>query len=308
MRIRTTKPEFWRSKTIAALPWDVRFVLKGLESYVDDNGVGKDDIALIAADVFPRDLSGNPRETLARLSEAISQLSEAGLIVRYEFDGEDLIYIERWKDIQRIDKPGRGRFPRPDGTMEYADDVIREHYRNPRETLARVPEVVAPVAVEQGNRGTGEKEAKTSSSCPGSEIPDDRRERPDVDQLCERLRDRVIANGAKATITRQWRTEARLLLDRDGRDHTQALRLIDWATANEFWRTNILAMPKFRAKYDQLLLQARRDSQPRAAPGQRLSTTDRRIAEAELLKDNPDPAVLALLSPNGHRALPGGAP
>ncbi|MBN7466111.1 hypothetical protein I3U66_10915, partial [Mycobacteroides abscessus subsp. massiliense] len=49
MRIRSTRPEFWRSKTIAQLDWDVRLVLKGLEAYVDDNGVGKDDIELIAA-------------------------------------------------------------------------------------------------------------------------------------------------------------------------------------------------------------------------------------------------------------------
>jgi hypothetical protein len=157
MRIRTTKPEFWRSKTIAALPWDVRLVLKGLESYVDDNGVGKDDIALIAADVFPRDLSGNPRETLARLTEAISLLESSGLIARYVVADEDLLYIDKWKDLQRIDKPGRGRFPRPDGTMEYSEVVDRESYGNIRETVARAPEVVAPVTGEQGSRVTGEE-------------------------------------------------------------------------------------------------------------------------------------------------------
>ena len=157
MRIRSTKPEFWRSKTIAALPWDVRLVLKGLESYVDDNGVGKDDIALIAADVFPRDLSASPRETLARLSEAISSLSDAGLIVRYDIEDEELLYIDRWKHIQRIDKPARGRFRRPDGTLEYAQEVNRDSYAKPRETVASPPEVLAPGTGEQGNRGTGEQ-------------------------------------------------------------------------------------------------------------------------------------------------------
>jgi len=157
MRIRSTKPEFWRSKTIAALEWDVRLVLKGLESYVDDNGVGKDDIALIAADVFPRDLSRNPRDTLARLSEAISSLHQAGLIARYDADGEELVYIDKWKDLQRIDKPARGRFPRPDGTFEYSEVVDRESYRRAPEVLARVPEKVAPGTGEQGNRGTGEQ-------------------------------------------------------------------------------------------------------------------------------------------------------
>jgi hypothetical protein len=157
MRIRSTKPEFWRSKTIAQIDWSTRLVLKGLESYVDDNGVGKDDLALIAADVFPRDLSRDPRETLARLSEAISTLSEAGLIVRYVFDGEDLLYIDKWSDIQRIDKPGKGRFPRPDGTFEYSEPVNRDHYRNIRDTLANIPETLAPVTGEQRNRGTEEQ-------------------------------------------------------------------------------------------------------------------------------------------------------
>lgn len=164
MRIRSTKPEFWTSKTIAALPWDVRLVLKGLESYVDDNGVGKDDLALIASDVFPRDLVANPRDTLARLSEAISTLSDGGLIARYEVDDEDLLYIDKWNKLQRIDKPARGRFRRPDGTLEYSEEVNRDSYRSPRETVASPPEKVAPVTGEQGNRGTGEQNSSASAA------------------------------------------------------------------------------------------------------------------------------------------------
>lgn len=177
MRIRSTKPEFWRSKTIAALAWDVRLVLKGLESYVDDNGVGKDDLALIAADVFPRDLSRDPRDTLARLSEAISTIAEADIVTRYTFSSEDLLYIERWKDIQRIDKPGRGRFPRPDGTLEYSEPVNRDSYGSPRETVASPPEVVAPGTGEQGSSGTGDQgtgELTPQAAKPprGTRIPD----------------------------------------------------------------------------------------------------------------------------------------
>jgi hypothetical protein len=173
MRIRSTKPEFWRSKTIAALPWDVRLVLKALESYVDDNGVGKDDIALIAADAFPRDLSASPPETLARLTEAISDLAEAGLIARYELDGEDLVYIDRWKELQRIDKPSRGRFRRPDGTLEYSEEVNRESYRRAPENFGSPPENFAPGTGEQGNRGTGEQ----THSCASA---DAERERDDI--------------------------------------------------------------------------------------------------------------------------------
>src|ERR1700761_7292435 len=96
MRIRSTKPEFWRSRRVASVSWDARLVLKGLESYVDDNGVGKDDIAMIVSDISGRDMFANPRETPARVSEAISELHGAGLVWRYEDEGTDLLYISFW--------------------------------------------------------------------------------------------------------------------------------------------------------------------------------------------------------------------
>jgi hypothetical protein len=150
MRIRGTKPEFWKSKRICSVSWDARLVLKGLESYVDDNGVGVDDIELIVTDVFPRDMFANPRETVARVSEAIAELFRAGLVHRYEAGGDSLLYISFWESVQRIDKPGKGRNPRPDGTLDYKDSEIRESVASPPETLA-------PVTGEQGNRGTGEQ-------------------------------------------------------------------------------------------------------------------------------------------------------
>ena len=150
MRIRSTKPEFWKSRRIASVSWDARLVLKGLESYVDDNGVGVDDIELIVTDVFPRDMFASPRETVARVSEAISHLHHAGLVHRYEANGDKLLYISWWESVQRIDKPGKGRNPRPDGTFDYKDSEIRESVASPPETLA-------PGTGEQGNRGTGER-------------------------------------------------------------------------------------------------------------------------------------------------------
>lgn len=147
MRIRSTKPEFWRSERIGRMTWDARFVLKGLESYVDDNGVGRDDIALIVADVFPRDMLAKPRETVARVSEAISELQAHGFVHRYEADGTRYLYLSWWDSTQRIDKPGKGRFPRPDGTYDYKESIIRDSVASP-------PETVAPGTEEQGNRGT----------------------------------------------------------------------------------------------------------------------------------------------------------
>lgn len=158
MRIRSTKPEFWRSKTMSRFDWATRLVFKGLESYVDDNGVGKDDLALIAADVFPRDLSSSPHETLRQLAEALERLAAAGLIVRYEMDDEELVYIDDWKKWQYIQHPKAGRFPRPDGTKEYKEEVSRASYRQPHEEFMKPPAECMTGTGEQGNRGTGEKD------------------------------------------------------------------------------------------------------------------------------------------------------
>lgn len=271
MRIRSTKPEFWRSKTIATLDWDVRFVLKGLESYVDDNGVGKDDIALIAADVFPRDLSARAPETLARLSEAISELHSADLIARYEVDNEDLLYIDRWSELQRIDKPAKGRFRRPDGTLEYSEEVNRESYRKPREDVARAPEVVAPGTGEQGNRGTdlflSEVADAPSDDDESDDVPAVVEHRDDVERVCRRLADRMVANGCnRPPITNRWRESARLMLDRDSRTEAQVNAAIDWCQQDEFWRGNIHSIPKLRAQYEKLRLAAARGGKSNVTP------------------------------------------
>ncbi|MCM6761413.1 hypothetical protein NB037_03190 [Rathayibacter sp. ZW T2_19] len=252
MRIRATKPEFWRSKTIAALTWETRFVLKGLESYVDDNGVGKDDIETIASDVFGRDLARNPRDTLARLTEAISVLHKHGLIARYSIEGEELLYIDKWKDLQRIDKPGRGRFPRPDGTKEYEEVVNTASYKGIRDTLASPPVKEAPVTGEQGNRGTGEQPSSSDA-----DASDGKGLAPDVIRLCELLATLVRANGHKVgTVGATWWRSCERLIRIDGYKPEQIENVMRWATENEFWAANIRSMPTLRDKFSTLRMKA----------------------------------------------------
>lgn len=168
MRIRSTRPEFYRSERVASVSWEARYVLKALESYVDDNGVGKHDIELIVGDLFMRDLVREPSRTLARVSETISELHEAGLLWLYEDDGTNLLFIAFWEEIQRIDKPQPGRFRRPDGTLHYKESSIREPFANPREGSR----TFAPVTGEQGNRGTEAKAELPRASARETDPPD----------------------------------------------------------------------------------------------------------------------------------------
>jgi len=227
-----------------------------LESYVDDNGVGVDDIELIVTDVFPRDMFANGRETVARVSEAITELHQAGLVHRYSTDTDRLLYISWWEEVQRIDKPGKGRKPRPDGTLNYKDSIIRESDESPREPSR----TFAPGTGEQGNRGTGEQ----TSSSEAADAP----LRPDVEDLLDYLDQQITATDPEAklpTRNKKNRDAARLLLDLDNRTPEQVKAAIDFATHDEFWRTNVRSMSKLRDKYDQLRLQAQK-KRPHAVP------------------------------------------
>ena len=143
MRIRSIKPEFWRSRSISSLSIEDRLLFVGLWSYVDDNGVGIDRVSNIAADLFADDLETDPRETFARVSRGLQHLSAASRIVRYTVDERPFLQIEGWGEHQRIDRPAKPRYPQYD-----ADS------RECRESVARVAEIVATGTGEQGNRGT----------------------------------------------------------------------------------------------------------------------------------------------------------
>ena len=269
MRIRSTKPEFWKSRRIASVDWDARLVLKGLESYVDDNGVGVDDIELIVSDVFPRDMFTSPRETVARVSAAISTLEQAGLVWRYEGNGDRLLYIAFWEDIQRIDRPGKGRNPRPDGTWNYRDSEIRESVASPRES-------VATGTGEQGNRGTGEQ---TPSSHVASD--DDGKSEPvfseDVTALCDHLADLIRKNGNRVgRVGTEWHQAMDRLIRIDGYTPEQIRQVIDWCQADEFWQGNIRSAKKLRQQFDMLKTRMLNERNRPQSTGNR--STDRLVA------------------------------
>lgn len=105
--------------------------------------------------------------------------------------------------------------------------------------------------------------------------------RLDVEQLCRLLADRMIGNGCRPpNITKRWRDAARLLLDVDGKTVAQVSAAINWSQDDEFWRANILSMPKLREKYDALQQAAKRT---RASP--RAATSDVKFAAHQALKE-----------------------
>lgn len=110
-RIRTIKPEFFKSLTLAKVSRSARLTFIGLWTYVDDNGVGLDNDRLIAAELYA--LDEDPLEAFRSVAEDLASLSAVGVITRYEAGGRHYLFITNWVEHQKISHPGKPRFPRP---------------------------------------------------------------------------------------------------------------------------------------------------------------------------------------------------
>lgn len=117
MRIRNVKPEFYRSDDIDRLTWEQRFFFIALFSYVDDNGVGRDRLPDICADLFAGDFSVEPTETLGRVRQSLAVLESARLIVRYKVESKPYLFITGWDHHQYVKNPNKERYPRPDKAL-----------------------------------------------------------------------------------------------------------------------------------------------------------------------------------------------
>lgn len=145
MRIRSIKPEFWRSDDIDALSIPDRLLFIGLWSYVDDNGVGLCSLKDIVGDLFAGDMTRDSQETLQRVSEGLRTLSRHGLIEVYRVDDKDYLHVTHWSDHQVINHPAKARYPLPDKGSESPLMLFTETLKRPSgESLA-------------WNRGTGEQ-------------------------------------------------------------------------------------------------------------------------------------------------------
>lgn len=205
-------------------------------------------------------------DTLARLSRtgrstvsaALAKLEEGGYLTKRRRRGDSSIYTLSLKrltartssnqNIQDLDNPDSGSSDSETPNVQDLDGSKE----TPQRTLKRP---------KRSKRSDAAK-AKTE-------------EHPDARKLCDRLVELLVARKVKRpTISKAWLDAARLLLTNDGRDFDQAMSVLEWSQADRFWHKNVLSMPKFREKYDQLRLSAEECGELRA-PAPRLDTAER---------------------------------
>jgi hypothetical protein len=166
-RIRSIKPEFFTSLTIAELPLSARLTFIGLWTYVDDNGVGPADARLIRAAIWP--LEEAP-DILQRTREDLQSLHAARLIALYEDSGRPLVAVANWSEHQKVSHPRKNRFPRPEEVSDLCKEATPDDLPSPPEDYQSPLETLRP---EQGS-GSREQGAgkKTPSPPPAASTSD----------------------------------------------------------------------------------------------------------------------------------------
>lgn len=115
-RIRTIKPEFFRSRSLARCSRDARMTFAGLWCEADDYGRGVADARILKGGIWPLDDDIAWQDVEKHLGE----LEETGHIVRYDVNGEDFFEIVSWAEHQSSAyRRGKAIHPASDGTVPH---------------------------------------------------------------------------------------------------------------------------------------------------------------------------------------------
>jgi hypothetical protein len=107
-RIRTVKPEFFSSDTVAQLSFRARLTFIGLWTYCDDHGRGRDNTKLIKASVWPLDDVSD-----SDVEDDLKALAELRLITRYSAFDKGYLSVSSWTEHQKVSHPTESKIPSP---------------------------------------------------------------------------------------------------------------------------------------------------------------------------------------------------
>lgn len=252
-KIRALHPDFWTDDLVVSVSPLARLLFQGLWNFSCDNGHVRNRPRQLKLRILPADD--------VRIVELLAELAEVELITM----------TDEWIKVINLRKRQR-----PD--LRYFTTCEHEGCEEPERTTSqresrrahgvqsegarRADEVRTDLHATDGD-GDGDSDGESDGDIRPPASPADAA-REDVERICKHLADRIEGNGGKRpSITKKWRDAARLMLDRDGRSEDQVHGAIEWCQRDEFWRANILSLPKLREKYETLRLQAERRQAPR---------------------------------------------
>lgn len=112
-RMRTIKPEFFRSATLGHFEPAARLMFIGMWTEADDHGRGLAEPKHLAGTLFPFDRG----ITEKRIGAWLREMAERGLIHLYETNGSRYYAVVGWWH-QKVNRPKPARYPAPPGISD----------------------------------------------------------------------------------------------------------------------------------------------------------------------------------------------
>lgn len=112
-RMRTVKPEFFRSAKLGQLEPAARLMFIGMWTEADDHGRGLAEPRHLAGTLFPFDRDVTER----KVSRWLTEMAARGFITLYEANGSRYYYVTGWWH-QKVNRPGPPRYPTPPGVTD----------------------------------------------------------------------------------------------------------------------------------------------------------------------------------------------
>lgn len=103
-RIRTVKPDFWKSRSVKKLTDREKLVWLGLWNYADDYGRIMDEPVMLVGELWALGLNAKQME------DTLAGLHTKGRIVRYVVEGDGFIQVTGWEH-QKISHPTDSGIP-----------------------------------------------------------------------------------------------------------------------------------------------------------------------------------------------------
>lgn len=158
-RIRTIKPDAFKSDSLSTVPRGTRWTFSGLWTYADDQGRGRDDVRLIKAELYPID----DTVSLTDITEDLRLLAAIDCICRYEAGGKTYLHMPNWGH-QRINRPTASKLPA----------CIKEHsaaFQQPLPPPSPTPHAhVTEDSPPEGNREQGKGTGSRKGSARGAKV------------------------------------------------------------------------------------------------------------------------------------------
>lgn len=124
-RIRTIKPDAFKSESLSNVSRGARWTFAGLWTYCDDAHVGRADARLIKAELYPLD----DAVTAADVDADLAELEQAGCLHTFQWGGKVYVHIPGMAVHQKINRPTPSQLPTcPCITRDrFSDDSVSPH-------------------------------------------------------------------------------------------------------------------------------------------------------------------------------------